>query len=331
MCKLSIIIPFYNVEKFFDKCLYSVLNQTFKDFEVILVDDASPDNSKAIAEKYVKLDKRFHLYTNNKNRWQCFCRNWGIRLAKGEYIAFVDADDWLDFDMYEKLYQLAKETDADIVKCNIKEHHKKKIRKASDIHCFQNIKDDINKNIILALGAHRYMCWNGIYKREFLRKNAINNPLKTKYEDISFTYQCFVQAKKIVYVDEYLYNYNLENENSDSQNMKILYPNYFKNMRFVKRFLRRKNKFEEYQFSMLLSCFYLYTWACVNRSFLEKKYILREFRKIMKDIPKDDFKTYIKKCDFINKKDFHIFVNGLSYKFLIYLLRRCFHLMNICR
>ena len=114
MPKFSIIIPVYNVEKYIKKCLDSVFSQSYKDYEVIVVNDGSTDKSMDIAKEYnVKI-------INQKNAGLSITRNNGLQIANGEYISFIDSDDWVDLDFLEKLYNTAKKYDADIAACGIK-------------------------------------------------------------------------------------------------------------------------------------------------------------------------------------------------------------------
>ena len=107
--KISVIVPIYNVEEYLEKCLDSLVNQTLKDIEIILINDGSPDNSEEIVNKYLKKYKEKIIYHKKENEGQGIARNYGINLAKGEFISFVDSDDYVDKTMFEKLYNKAKE------------------------------------------------------------------------------------------------------------------------------------------------------------------------------------------------------------------------------
>lgn len=112
--KISIIVPVYRVENYLDRCIKSILNQTFTDFELILVDDGSPDRCPQKCDDWCKVDKRIKVI-HKENGGLSSARNAGLEAAKGEYIGFVDSDDWITCDMYELLYRLAKKYKADIV------------------------------------------------------------------------------------------------------------------------------------------------------------------------------------------------------------------------
>ena len=113
--KVSVIVPAFNVEKYISKCLLSLLNQTLKDIEIVVINDGSTDKTLEIVEKFEELDKRIRII-NQENQKQGAARNRGMEIATGEYIGFVDSDDWVDLDYFEKLYLAAKKYNSDIVK-----------------------------------------------------------------------------------------------------------------------------------------------------------------------------------------------------------------------
>ena len=118
MPKISVIVPVYNVEKYLRKCIESILNQTFREFELILVDDGSTDSSGKICDEYALKDSRIKVI-HKENGGASSARNAGLDVAKGEYIGFVDSDDWIEMDMYGELYRLIKENNTDISVCGI--------------------------------------------------------------------------------------------------------------------------------------------------------------------------------------------------------------------
>ena len=122
--KVSVIVPIYNVEKYLDKCINSLRNQTLNDIEIILVDDESPDNCPYICDKYAALDSRIKVI-HKKNEGLGYARNSGLKISTGEYIVFVDSDDYIELDTLEKCYFIAKENDYDFVKYNLIRHEKK--------------------------------------------------------------------------------------------------------------------------------------------------------------------------------------------------------------
>ena len=193
---LSIIIPIYNVEKYLTKCIESVINQTYKNLEIILVNDGSTDNSKDIINKYSLIDSRIKVI-NKKNGGLSDARNVGIEIAKGDYIAFLDSDDWIELNMYEKLYSYIKQENADIVQCSYQEVYNEEVNN-------QKIKEEIKlisgKDSLYNLYGENHgktvVVWNKIYKRELF--NDIRFPKGKYHEDEFTTYKLLYKANKIV-------------------------------------------------------------------------------------------------------------------------------------
>ena len=163
MAKISVIIPVYNVEKYLSKCLDSVVNQTLKDIEIIVVNDGSPDNSQKIIDDYTKKYKNIKSFVK-KNGGLSDARNFGIKKASGKYIAFLDSDDYVTEDMYEKMYKKAISHNFDIVVCDLNYVYDDRIVKA-----YSNIKDDTTniKNVMINIYP---AAWNKIFKRELFDK-----------------------------------------------------------------------------------------------------------------------------------------------------------------
>ena len=144
MTKLSIIIPYRNVEKYISKCLSTVLYQSLEDIEVICINDASEDNSREIVRQYAQKDKRILMLETNHESGQSYARNIGLEIASGEYVGFVDSDDWIELDMFEKLYNKAKSTDADITMCQTQLFDDKTQETYIGPSCFDDIYDSNN-------------------------------------------------------------------------------------------------------------------------------------------------------------------------------------------
>lgn len=210
--KVSVIVPVYGVEKYIDKCLNCLVNQTLEDIEVIVVNDGTKDNSQKIIDKYVKKYPNKVKSFIKKNGGQGSARNYGLKKATGEYIGYVDSDDYVEFDMYEKLYNKAKENNLDIVICgnyNVSEDYKSK---KIDL---EFIKYNDNKlNALLGKKA----VWNKIYKKNIVENLEFRS--KVWYEDFDFSIKAICNAKKIDYINEPLYDY-LIREGSTMNNSNI--------------------------------------------------------------------------------------------------------------
>ena len=207
---ISVIIPVYNVEKYLNRCVDSVLGQSYTDFELILVDDGSPDKCPAICDEYALQDKRIKVI-HKQNGGLSSARNAGLEIAKGDYIAFVDSDDFIHPDYLRLLYQALKETGADISICdfhwikyeedvNIKKEEIQKITEYDNYTIFQYdeaLGDGCNWKKIVA--------WNKLYKKEIFFD--IRFPEGKINEDVGVYYKCFYSSKKIVVINNKLYYY----------------------------------------------------------------------------------------------------------------------------
>ena len=210
--KVSIVVPVYNVEKYIDRCLESLVNQTLKDIEIIVVNDGSTDNSKEVIEKYQKeYPEMLKVYTI-KNSGAAKARNIGLEKASGEYIGFVDSDDFVSKTMFEELYNKAINDNADVVKCAYyKVQEDKYIEKEieTEFDYGKSIRED--KSILI--NSTPYI-WNKIFKKELIDKYKIKFPDIRIYEDLVFTYKLFMVANKISKVNNTLYFYISFQENS---------------------------------------------------------------------------------------------------------------------
>ena len=143
MPKVSIIVPIYNVEMYIEKCLETLVNQTLKDIEIILVNDGSKDSSAEIAKKYLEKYPEKIIYLEKENGGLSDSRNYGLPHAKGEYIAFLDSDDYVEENMYEEMYELAKKEDSDMVQCNFYwEYPDKNKKKIGELKQYSNKKGE---------------------------------------------------------------------------------------------------------------------------------------------------------------------------------------------
>jgi glycosyltransferase involved in cell wall biosynthesis len=205
MPKISVIIPVYNTEKYLSQCLDSVLTQTFQDFEVICVNDGSPDNSATILEEYAKKDKRIRNSTQN-NQGLSMARNNGMEQARGEYICFLDSDDFYDKDFLSALYTKAVETSADIVMTNTRYVNE---NDSTPTNLATQMLDQFADRIkILPHGG----VWDKIYKATLLKERHLRFPAGLYFEDNIFTVQALFYAAKMVVIDGPCYNY-VSNDN----------------------------------------------------------------------------------------------------------------------
>lgn len=208
--KISVIVPVYNVQKYLKACIKSILNQTFTDIEIILVDDGSTDDSGKICD-YFKKNSRSIRVIHKKNGGLSEARNEGLKLAQGEYVGFVDSDDIIRKDMYEVLYNLCIENCAEISSCSFKRfEYNYEISNDKIENKNIKIKTYIKNNIIEAYyrgELNSVSSCNKLYRRRLF--DNILFPKNRIYEDASTTYKLLLNANKLVETDEDLYFYRL--------------------------------------------------------------------------------------------------------------------------
>lgn len=306
MMKISVIVPVYNVEKYIDKCLNSLKNQTLKDIEFIIVNDGSTDNSQKIIDKYVKIDNRFKSI-KQKNGGQGSARNIGIEIARGEYIAFVDSDDYISEKMFEQMYLSAKTNNSDVVICgdycvNV---NGKVLRKE-----LLNLNGKVlNKNQMVDVLFDKMAVWNKIYKKTFF--NILNVKFREKkwYEDFDFSMKILLSTDKIYVLNECLYYYlqregSTMNNNNIKKNLEI-----FEAFDEILSFMKKKSLYDdnicEIEFIALLHI-YLATNVRIICSEVDKKDKIKYINEINQYFynlfPKYKKNKYIKSKLSIKKK-----------------------------
>lgn len=217
--KVSVIVPVYNVEKYIDKCLKSLVMQTLQEIEIIVVNDGSPDNSQKIIDKYAKkYPEKIKSYIA-ENGGVGSARNFGLTKANGEYIGYVDSDDFVEINMFEELYNKAKKEKLDIVICGSYNIEEKTGKRQEDID--KSVFDDPHINAFFGRPA----VWNKLYKKEVI--NNIKFRTRKWYEDLDYTLKAIACSKKIGYVNKPLYNYlirpgSIMNNNNLDRNLEIL-------------------------------------------------------------------------------------------------------------
>ena len=212
MPKYSIIVPFYNVRDYIIECAESIYNQKYEDFEVIFVDDGSPDDSKKILKKYIKKinDKRFKIITK-ENGGQGSARNLGLKKCKGKYVLFLDSDDFLELNACEKMFEKAEKDKLDIVICDYYRYFDNGNKEEVKLPNFKNSSLKDNTDII----CEHLSPWAKIYRTDLIKNNNIKFVENLKYEDAPFVIEALDCAKKIGKVNLPL-NYYVIHEKSET-------------------------------------------------------------------------------------------------------------------
>lgn len=200
---ISIVVPVYNAESFIESCLTSIQKQTYKNLEVIIVDDGSTDGSNAICRKITASDKRFSLYVQ-PNGGRSAARNKGLSLINGELVGFVDSDDWIDEDMFETLYAASVQWNAEIVQCSYFYHCGDKVQDMSLAADLVLHREEALELLFADKAIKNFLCNKLFYRTLFL---DITFPMKKNFEDVSVMYQLFAKAQTVVCLAVSKYHY----------------------------------------------------------------------------------------------------------------------------
>lgn len=225
MSKVTIIVPVYNQENYLRECLDSLINQTLKDIEILCIDDGSTDSSSEILYAYEVQDKRVKvIYKENTGYGDSV--NVGLSRAESKYIGIVESDDFVERDMFERLYQKAEEFNTDIIKADYYNYYTKSglAQKSNNFDTFsknQILSQEEKNNLVFGASS----IWCGLYRKDFLRDNNIwflNSP-GASYQDTSFSFISNITAKRVVLIDKALLFYRSDNINSSVNDCRKLY------------------------------------------------------------------------------------------------------------
>lgn len=275
--RISVIIPVYKVESYLSKCIESVIEQTYKNLEIILIDDGSPDQCPQICDQYAKKDNRI-VVIHQQNKGLSGARNTGLMRATGEYIAFLDSDDFIEEEMYEVMYQKALEKDSDIVECNLKHDYKN----TEDTEIVEKIYEP--RKLLM---SGRCVVWNKIYKREWLMGTEVCFPEGLIFEDLEFMSKLIPYIRKYDYVDIAPIHYVQRKESLNNySNLKTL--NIIQVLNNISTFYKEKGFYEE--FEKALEYLYIRILLCSSFSRMcrikakeERKYAIDENWRLLVD------------------------------------------------
>ncbi len=302
---VSVIVPIYKTELFLDKCISSIANQTYKNIEIILVNDDSPDNSKALCEEWAKLDERI-IILNKKNGGLSSARNSGLDVAKGDYITFIDSDDYIEPEMVEKLLNAIISQGADMAACryrDVDEHYNSIARDQMSnfrLEFFKNYTGEEYLRYIIEETAPP-MAWAKLYSKNFIANKRF--VLGSRSEDNLFLYQHVTANTSITFIPDVLYNYLMRNDSITSTFNEKTYSDRIVSSDYI---LKRTQD----EFFSLRNC------ARLNNHLS----LIRFVSHMPLSFIKEKNKTYLTVISRI-KRDFkEILCSKLSYKFKLYLL-----------
>ncbi len=317
MSKVSVIIPVYNVEKYLRECLDSVVNQTFKDIEIICVNDGSTDNSLDILREYEKKDNRIKVISKHNSGYGA-TMNIGLETATGEYIGIVESDDFVEPNMFETLYNIAKENNLDLVRCQYY------LYKSSDNsnELFDNTWVLMNK-VYCPLDVNTPFMqapaiWCNLIKRDMIFDNNIRF-LETpgaSYQDTSFAFKLYVCAKRFMMIDNAFLHYRTDNENSSvnsASKANFVLTEYAE----IKRFAKEHNVYNKLRFLIPKIRYGCYRW---NHERLVRKLKFPFLLNMSKEYFIDFIQGNINKSLFTKKEFKRIFI--ISFLPWLYMYRR---------
>lgn len=299
MPKVSVIIPVYNTEKYLSKCFDSVLNQTLKDIEIVAIDDGSKDSSADILEKYAAMYPEKVIVKHKENGGQGIARNIALQLCTGEYIAFLDSDDYYDLTRLEKLYTLAKTNEADFVGCGYTEvmisGETEKITKPLIVNktCLDNHKMLIGRALVNPL--------LNFYKRELLLNNRITFTEGYIYEDTAFWAKAVPYIKKPVYLNESLAMHTIHSNSTMTYIKASRVQNIFPVIKDLLLFYRENGLFSDYKNEIEYFCTRILLCSSMERISLveqrkeRRQLILETFDFLAHNIPDYKSNPYLKK------------------------------------
>lgn len=235
--KISVIMPVYNVEKYVERAIRSVINQTFRDIELLIVDDCGQDNSMQIAADFAKTDSRIRIFSHECNKGQGMARNMGVENAKGEYVCFVDSDDYIELDMLETVHKIAQEEAADIVVFGAQMVFNNNVK---ELYTSYSCNPSSNFEALQLLSTYKigYMPWDKLYSRKFINNYNITFP-QILHEDIPFAIKCAYWSAKTIVIPNVFYNYYQREDSTqnDSGIDEKYFNSYFEVVKQVSNFI----------------------------------------------------------------------------------------------
>lgn len=309
MPKVSVIVPIYNVEKYLEKCINSLLSQTLEDIQIILVNDGSKDNSGNIAKEYEKNNKNRIIYVEKENGGLSDARNYGLKYATGDFIAFLDSDDYIEKNAYEEMYNKAIEENADYVECDFIWEFPNKIR-VDKQYPYKNKKE--------MLSFVRVVAWNKLIKRQLIIDNNLEFPKGLRYEDVEFTYKLIPFINKFAYVDKPFIHY-VQREGSIANVQNERTAEIFTVLDNVIEFYKKNNIYEkyrdelEYNYARYLLCSSLKRMCKIKDKTIRKKLLTENWERLNSNFPNWKENVILKTVN-IGKNKYMRTVNKSTYK-----------------
>ena len=315
MVKVSIIVPFYNVEKYIEKCLTSLVNQTLEEIEIILVNDGSKDKSIKVAKDFEQKYPAKIRYYEKPNGGLGDARNFGIKFAKGEYLAFLDSDDYVEPTMYEEMYEMAIKEKSDMVECDFWWEYPNK--KKEDIGVEYKNQNDM-------LLKARVVAWNKLIKKEIYEKHPeARFAVGLRYEDVEGFYKILPYINKVSFIRKPFIHYVQRNnsisntQNKKNEEMFIVLDNvlnYYKEKNIYEKF----EKELEYTYTRYLLCSSLKRISKIQEKQIRKDLLEKTWNELNTKFP-DWKKNKILNSNWSLKNMYIKSVNKMTFKFYAFI------------
>ena len=318
---ISVVVPIYKVEKFLPTCIESLIKQSYKNMELILVDDGSPDLCPKICDKYKQLDSRIKVI-HKTNGGLSDARNAGIEIAQGEWITFVDSDDYVGDDFLKTLYIMARKSNADISICDYESvlDDGAEERKYTHVVEYNNV-ECLKKTYIPEVHGMEFTAWGKLYRIGLFRNLGIRYPVGKIHEDTFTTYKLLYEANRIVFFDaiEYFYRRREESIMTSAFNKKRLVT--LDATREACQFFESKKESELLELAINM---HLRNYVCIYNDLYKNRNNINNYTAVKRNVLKkyrEDFQYYIKKSNFkVRKKIFYTMFYILPADFYIKLL-----------
>lgn len=317
MPKVSVIVPVYNVERYIKECLESLVIQTLEDLEILIVNDGSTDNSIEVIKKYIEKYPNKFVYLEKQNGGLSDARNYAIPYAKGEYIAFLDSDDYVEKDIYEKMYEIAIKDNSDMVECDFYWEYPNK--RKEDIGIIYSGKKEMLEKV-------RVVAWNKLIKREILEKSKVEFPKGYRYEDVEFTYKLIPYLDKISFLKKPCIHY-IQRENSISNSQNERTKEIFEVLEHVIDYYKENDLYDDYKeeleyvYTRYLLCSSLLRIVKIDDKVVRKKLLNKTWENLNTKFPNWKNNKVLKRNK--SMKDLYMkTVNKFTYKIYCKIFRR---------
>jgi len=317
--KISIIVPVYNSKVYLNKCLHSLVNQSLEEIEIILINDCSTDESIDILKEYKeKYPNKVILMDLKENKGPGGARNEGMNIAKGEYIGFVDSDDYVEKEMFEELYKIAKSGNYDMVDCAFNNEHTKRNALSTTENTWGQLDVEKRRHLI----AYAGFVWSKIIKRNILINNKIKFRENVCFEDIDFLPVVMLYLKNVYASDLVLYHYtnNFESLSNNSHN-DIQIEDRMKTLRCLVKKFKELDVYEDYKDEITFIIYNMYIYMLKHYTLsLEEEVnyeMYRELQEFFFELVDYDYhdNKYILRLD--KKKRMYAELNNVDYKIIL--------------